>query len=514
MKNLSLAKMQSSQRKSKESLCVLCASARAIGFCALIFLSSACRVGPDYKRPSAPVSPKFKESPPAGWKESKPSDGLLKGKWWEIYNDKQLNALEERVSVSNQNVKQAEALYQEARATVRAARSALFPTVAAGFSASATGSGAGGGTPVSSSTGAVVHGASGTSTNFTLPFSASWEPDLWGAIRRTVAGDIDTAQSAAANVENSKLLFQSELAQDYFGIRGIDAQAALLTRTVASYEDFLQLTQNRFSGGIASGLDISLAQTQLYAAQSQLVDLGVQRAAFEHGIAILIGKPPAEVTIPKEGSLILPPPVPVGVPSELLERRPDIASSERQVAAANEQIGIAIAAYYPTLTLTGGAGFTSSSLATLIQWPSRFWSVGASLAETLFDAGRRRAIVDQQRAAYDATVAAYRQTVLTAFQQVEDNLAALRILQEESAKVDQTIGAARDALAISTVQYQQGTADYLTVITSQVALLNSQETAVTTLTRRLTASVGLVEALGGGWNASQLPTPRQVRSRN
>ncbi|HLH41514.1 MAG TPA: efflux transporter outer membrane subunit [Bryobacteraceae bacterium] len=486
---------------------------RAICFCAPVFLVCSCRVGPDYKRPPAPVTPKFKETPPAGWKESKPSDGLRKGKWWEIYNDRQLNALEEQVAVSNQNVKQAEALFQEARATVRAARSALFPTLAADLSAAAAGSGSSGGTPVSSSTGAVVHGASGTTTAFTLPFSASWEPDLWGAIRRTVSGDIDSAQSAAANVENSKLLFQSELAQDYFGIRGIDAQAELLTRTVASYEEFLRLTENRFNGGIASGLDISLAQTQLYAAQSQLIDLGVQRAAFEHGIAVLIGKPPAEVTIPKEGSLTLPPPVPVGVPSELLERRPDIASAERQVAAANEQIGVARAAYYPTLTLTGAVGFASSALTTLIQWPSRFWSVGASLAETLFDAGQRRAVVDQRRAAYDATVAAYRQTVLTAFQQVEDNLAALRVLQQESAKVDQTIQAARDALAISTVQYEQGTANYLTVITSQIALLNSQLTAVTTVMRRLTASVGLVEALGGGWDVSKLPLPREVSSR-
>jgi NodT family efflux transporter outer membrane factor (OMF) lipoprotein len=257
-------------------------------------------------------------------------------------------------------------------------------------------------------------------------------------------------------------------------------------------------------------LDVALAQTQLYAAQSQLIDLGVQRAAFEHAIAILIGKPPAEVTIPVEASLGLPPPVPVGVPSELLERRPDIASAERNVAAANEQIGIAIAAYYPTLTLTGVVGFASPSLRTLINWPSRFWSVGASLAETLFDAGRRRAIVDEQRAAYDATAAAYRQTVLTAFQQVEDNLAALRVLQDESAKVDQTIQAARDTLAISTAQYREGTADYLNVITSQVALLNSQITAVNTLTRRMTASVGLVEALGGGWDVAKLPSARAV----
>jgi NodT family efflux transporter outer membrane factor (OMF) lipoprotein len=493
-----------------KSVCVLCAFARATCFCALVFLPSACRVGPDYKRPSAPTSPRFKEAPPAGWKESKPSDGLVKGKWWEIYNDKKLNALEEQVSISNQNVKQAEEIYQEARAVVKEARSALFPTVGAGFSATASGTGASSGAPVASGQGTVIHSSGGTSTAFALPFSASWEPDLWGSIRRSVTGAIDTAQSDAANIENAKLLYQSELAQDYFGIRGIDAEAELLNRTITSYQEYLQLTQNRFAGGIASGLDIALAQTQLYGAQTQLIDLGVQRAAYEHAIAVLIGKPPAEFSIPVEASLMLPPPVPVGVPSELLERRPDIASAERLVAAANEQIGIAIAAYYPTVTLTGSTGFASTTLRQLIQWPSRFWSVGASLAETLFDAGRRHAVVVQQRRAYDATVAAYRQTVLTAFQQVEDNLAALRILQDESAKVDQTIQAARDTLTISSAQYQQGTADYLTVILSQTALLNSQVTAVTTLTRRLTASVGLVEALGGGWDVSKLPSPHDV----
>jgi NodT family efflux transporter outer membrane factor (OMF) lipoprotein len=439
---------------------------------------------------------------------------LLKGKWWEIYNDKELNALEDQVGVSNQNVLQAEATYQEARATVRVARSALFPVVGASLSATASGSGASNGAPVASTgTGAIVSGGSGTRTAFNLPFSASWEPDLWGNIRRGVTAGVATAQSAAADVQNAKLLFQSELAQDYFGIRGIDAEASLLTRTQVSYAEYLQLTQNRFAGGIASGLDVSQARTQLYGVESQLIDLGVQRAAFEHAIAILIGKPPSEVSVPTEASLTVPPPVPVGVPSALLERRPDIASAERKVAAANEEIGIAMAAYYPALSLTGAAGVASSTLTTLISWPSRFWSVGAALAETLFDAGRRRAVVDEQRAAYDATVAAYRQTVLTAFQQVEDNLSALRILQDESGKIQQTIEAAQETLGISTAQYRAGTADYLTVIAAQAALLNSQVTATTVLTRRLTASVGLVEALGGGWDTSKLPSRQAVASR-
>jgi NodT family efflux transporter outer membrane factor (OMF) lipoprotein len=438
---------------------------------------------------------------------------MLKGKWWEIYNDPELNSFEDRVAVSNQNVLQAQAVYEQARAAVRVARSSLFPTVGTtpGVSASGTGGGNPGTAIASTGTGALVGGAQGTRTSFNLPFSASWAPDFWGNIRRGVTAASASAQSAAADVENAKLLYQAELAQDYFGIRGIDAETRLLTRTEVSYREYLQLTQNRFAGGIASGLDIAQAETQLYGVQSQLIDQGVQRAAYEHAIAILTGRPPAEVSVLQEGALAVPPEVPVGVPSQLLERRPDIAIAERKVAAANEEIGIAMAAFYPQITLTGSGGLVNSALQTLFTWPSRFWSVGASLAETLFDAGRRRAIVAEQRAAYDATVDAYRQTVLTAFQQVEDNLSALRILQEESAKLQETIGAAQRALELSTAEYQAGTVDYLTVISSQAALLNAEVSASSALTRRLTASVGLVRALGGGWDKSQLPTVAEVR---
>jgi NodT family efflux transporter outer membrane factor (OMF) lipoprotein len=347
-------------------------------------------------------------------------------------------------------------------------------------------------------------------TDFTLPFNASWEPDLWGSVRRGVTAGIATAEAQAANVANVRLLFQAELAQDYFGLHGIDGEVELLTRTQGSYEEFLTLTRNRFSAGIASDLDVAQAEAQLYAVQAQLMDLGVQRAAFEHAIAVLIGKAPAELTIPPVALTGSPPPVPLGVPSELLERRPDIASAERQVAAANEQIGIAMAAFYPNLNLTGSAGFASSSLAQWLTWPSRFWSVGPQLAATLFDGGRRRGIVAQQQAAYDATVAGYRQTVLTAMQQVEDNLAALRILSGEADKVQQTVQAASRALDISAAQYRAGTASYLTVISSQATLLSANVTAVTLLTRRLTASVLLINALGGGWTTSQLPTGQQA----
>jgi NodT family efflux transporter outer membrane factor (OMF) lipoprotein len=341
----------------------------------------------------------------------------------------------------------------------------------------------------------------------------SWEPDLWGNLGRGVTANAALAQSAAAQLENARLLFQAELAQDHFQLHGIDGEVDLLNRTAASYQEFLTLTKNRFAAGVASDLDVAQAESQLYATQSELIDLGVERAALEHAIAILTGKAPVEVTVPPATPQSPPPPVPIGVPSELLERRPDIAGAERRVASANEQIGIAMAAFYPQLTLSGSAGFQSSSFVKWFGLPSRFWSVGPQLAETLFDAGRRRAVVAQQQAAYDATVAAYRQTVLTAFQQVEDNLAALRILAEEADKVQQTIQAANRALNISTAQYKAGTTSYLTVITSQATLLSSQRTAVILLTRRLTASVLLVEALGGGWSTSQLPSMRDVAQK-
>jgi NodT family efflux transporter outer membrane factor (OMF) lipoprotein len=382
----------------------------------------------------------------------------------------------------------------------------LFPTATTAPAITAAGSGGG----ASSATGS---GASGSRTSFNLPFNVSWEPDLWGNIRRGVTASAAIAQSLAAEVGNARLLYQAELAQDYFGLHGLDGEAELLTRTEASYEEYLALTQNRFSAGIASDLDVAQAESQLYQVQSQLMDLGVQRAAFEHAIAILTGKAPAELTIPQAALKTPPPPVPLGVPSELLERRPDIASAERQVAAANEQIGIAMAAFYPTLSLTGSAGLQGSSLAKWFTWPSRFWSVGPQLAETLFDAGRRRGIVAEEQASYDATVAAYRETVLTAMQQVEDELAALRILAGEADKVQQTVQAANRALDVSSAQYRAGTAGYLTVITSQATLLNADVTAVNLLTRRLTASVLLIEALGGGWNVSQLPTKQDVTAR-
>jgi len=469
----------------------------------LLLVSTGCAVGPNYKRPSVAAPPAFKEQTPvnfkeaeaAGWKQSQPGDAYSKGRWWELYNDTALNALEERVNVSNQNVLEAEAQYRGAKAAVSVARAALSPTVTTAPAA----------TFARGATSASTSGTSGSPKSFTLPFNVSWEPDLWGNIRRGVTASAATAQSLAANVGNARLLYQAELAQDYFGLHGNDGEAELLARMEASYKEYVTLTGNRASAGVASDLDVAEAETQLYAIQSQLMDLGVQRAAFEHAIAILIGEPPADLAIPPAMLNASPPAVPLGLPSELLERRPDIASAERQVAAANEQIGIAMAAFYPNLSLTGSTGAESSSLAKWFTWPSRFWSVGPQLAETLFDAGRRRGVVVEQEAAYDATVAAYRETVLTAMQQVEDNLAALRILAGEADKLQQTIQAANRALEISSARYRSGTADYLTVITAQATLLNADVTAITLLTRRLSASVLLIEGLGGGWNASQFP---------
>ena len=503
--------MTLTERSGQWSRAALSRLALATG---LLLLAGCVKVGPNYTNaPPLPTPPAFKEQAPLsfkeaeaeGWKQSQPGDAYLKGKWWEVYNDPALNALEEQVSISNQNVLQSEALYREAKAAVRVARAALYPTV--GSAPGITGTGLGG-AAAGANSGIVL--AQSNHSLFDLPLSASWEPDLWGNIRRGITAAATTAQATEGDLENAKLLYQSELAQDYFGLRGADAEAALLTRTDDSYSEYLNLTRNRFNGGVASDLDVAQAEAQLYGTQAQLIDLGVQRAQYEHAIAIMMGKAPSELTIPAIEELRLPPAVPVGVPSQLLERRPDVAAAERRVASANEQIGIAISAFYPMLTLNGGVGLESSSLLKWFTWPARVWSAGPQLSETLWDAGRRRAVVDEQRAAYDATAAAYRQTVLTAMQQVEDNLAALRILEGEASKLQDTIESANRALVVSTAQYTAGTANYLTVITAQATLLTAQVNAVTLETRRLTSSVVLIQALGGGWNSSDLPTTQAL----
>lgn len=477
---------------------------------AVLLFFSACSVGPKYQRPNAPVPTAYKEAPPAAtdeagnWKPSQPSDGAAKGKWWEIYHDPALNALEAQVSVSNQNILAAEAQYREARDAVRIARSGLFPAV--GGSASIVNSGS------SRNLGTGASPTSGSHTVYSLPVDLSYVADIWGSIRRSVTASAEVAQLTAAQLENARLSLQAELAVDYFQLHGTDGIQDLLEHTVKSYQEYLTLTQNRYQGGVASGADVAQAETQLHTARAQLIDLGVARAQFEHAIAILTGKAPAELSIPQAALKATPPPIPAGVPSALLERRPDIAAAERQMAAANEQIGIAQSAYYPTLTLGASAGLESSSFLKWISWPSRFWSVGPQLAETLFDAGRRHAQTDQARAAFDATVANYRQTVLTSFQQVEDNLAALRVLNEEARAEDDAVKAAQRSLQISTDQYKAGTVSYLEVITTQAIALQDERSAVDIQTRRMVASVLLVEALGGGWDASKLPAQHDLES--
>jgi NodT family efflux transporter outer membrane factor (OMF) lipoprotein len=470
----------------------------------LLLVSSACMVGPNYKRPAAPQTPAYKEPLPEGWKEAQPNDGAIRGKWWEIYNDPQLNALEEQVSISNQNVLAAEANFRAARYAVRIARAGLYPTVSIGPSIGVSRSS--GGTGGGSTSG----GPTSVSGLYSLLGSASWTADIWGSVRRGVRASEATAQADFALLENARLSYQSELAEDYFDLHGTDGDIDLLDRTTKSYEEYLTLTQNRYKAGVASGGDVALAQTQLDTTRAQLIDLGVARAQFEHAIAILTGKPPSAVTVTAALLKTPPPAVPVEVPSTLLERRPDIAAAERTVAAANEQIGIAVAAYYPTLTLSATGGFEATNIVKWFSLPSQFWSLGAQLPEVVFEGGKRRAQVSMTEAQYDATVASYRQAVLTAFQQVEDNLAALRILAEEATAVDRAVKAAEDSLTIATYQYKAGTVNYLTVITAQATALADEKTAVDLLTRRLTSSVLLIQALGGGWDSKTVPTPSEL----
>jgi len=464
------------------------------GVAGLLLTSGGCVVGPNYKTPSVPVPSAFKEEPPAGWKDAQPNDGVIRGKWWTIYGDPKLGALEAQVNISNQNVLQAEALYRQAKAAVSVSRAAQSPTV--GTSPSA----------VNARSASI-----GSTGEYSVPFSFSYQIDIWGSIRRTVAANSATAQASEAQLENARLLYQSELATDYFEIQGLDASRQLLEETVKSYEKYAELTKNRFDGGVASQGDVALAQTALETARAQLVDLGVQRAQFEHAAAVLVGKAPAELSITDTGKQSVPPVIPMAIPSSLLERRPDIAAAERQVAASNEQIGITKAAFYPTLTLGASAGSQTTSITDLLSWPTRFWSVGPTLAETLFDGGKRRAQVQSAQASYDANVANYRQTVLTAFQQVEDGLAQLRILSNEAEITDRAVKAAQQSLSISTIQYTGGLANYLQVITSQTSALQNEHTAVDLLTRRMVASVTLIQALGGGWDASQLPSTAALR---
>jgi NodT family efflux transporter outer membrane factor (OMF) lipoprotein len=490
---------------------------------------AGCSVGPDYVRPSAPTPAAYKDT--GNWKPANPQDAVVRGKWWEIYHDPELNALEEKVNISNQNVIEAEANFRQAAAAVKVARASFFPTITTNpsivgtqsQSLSSTGSG-GGTTGVTTGTGSTT--GNGTTTGGTvvsagrgggggggiepegvydLPLQLSYFVDVWGSVRRQVEENTATAQASFATLENARLSYQATLAQDYFSLRGLDAEAKLLNDTVTSYQTYLTLTKNRYASGIASQGDVAAAQTQLETTQAQLIDVGVSRAQYEDAIATLIGEPASLLRLKDRPLTAEPPRVPAGVPSALLERRPDIAEAERNVAAANAAVGVQVAGYYPQITLNASTSLNTVQIAQVFSGPEFVWSVGPAIAQTIFDAGKTHGLVQEAQASYDATVAAYRQTVLTAFQQIEDDLSGLRILEDESGVETGAVQAAKQSLDVTTNLYKQGVDDYLQVITTQAILLNDQVAEVNIATRRMTTSVLLVEALGGGWNYNQLP---------
>jgi NodT family efflux transporter outer membrane factor (OMF) lipoprotein len=473
---------------------------------AVLVVLGGCSVGPPYHRPATDAPQAYKELTQAqfkdtdGWKVAAPQDDRIRGKWWELFGDAQLNALEEQVNGANQTVAVAYASFMQARALVKEAQAQYWPTLTVGAGVTRGRSPATGALPAS------------TSNDFSLPFDASWTPDLWGKVRNLVKGNIAAAQSSAADLANAQLTAQAELAVDYFELRSQDALIALTNDTVTAYTESLEVTRAQYETGIGSDEAVIQAQVQLQTTQVQATNLAIARAQYQHAMAVLVGQSASTFAVPVAQTTVQPPAVPFGVPSQLLERRPDVAADERLMAQANAQIGVADAAYFPTLTLSATAGFESASSATWLTWPSRFWSVGPSLSETIFDGGLRSATVAQYRAAYDQSVATYRQTVLTAFQQVEDNLASLRILSQEIAQQDLAVTLSQRYVTIATDRYKLGLDPYLDVITAQTSLFSNQQAAVTLRLQQLTASVQLIEAVGGGWDSSQLPSSGDIRA--
>ena len=470
---------------------------RPLAFVVLAFSLGACTLGPDYQRPELPMTAEFKQA--EGWKVANPADALERGDWWRLYGDAGLNALVVRLNLSNQNLAAAEAQYRQARALVRGARSQLFPTV--GSSAGATRSGQGRSTTSTAQTGSSV---SGISENYSVGLDAAWELDIWGRLRRNLEANQANMQATAADLAAVRLSLQSELVQTYLRLRVMDEQQRLLNQTVEAFARSLRLTENQYRAGIVPKSDVTQALTQLRSTEAQAIDLQWQRAQMEHAIAVLIGVPPAELNITELDEIPELPAVPLALPSQLLERRPDIASAERQVIAANAQIGVAEAAWYPDLTLSASAGYRNSSFSDLISLPNRFWSLGPQLAVTLLDFGGRRADLEAAEANYDLTVANYRQTVLDSFREVEDNLVQLRVLAAEAVVQRQALEAAQESLRLIQNQYRAGTVDFLSVATVQTSALNNERTYLTLLGDQLAASVQLIAALGGGWEEAQL----------
>jgi NodT family efflux transporter outer membrane factor (OMF) lipoprotein len=471
---------------------------RLVAYSVLILaalLLTGCAVGPKYKTPAVPVPPVYKEA--ANWKTAQPNDQNLGGNWWEIFSDPQLNSLEQQINVSNQNLKAAVAQYQQSRAALRYVRADYYPTVTAGPSATRQ-MYSNNRPPQSTFDGE-------TFNDFVLPVNFSYQVNAWGRVSKNVESYREQAQASAADLAVVNLSMHAALAIDYFAARSLDAEEKLLQDTVAQYQQAFQLNEDRFQGGLASKVEVEQARTILETTRAQMVDVGVARAQYEHAVAVLVGKPPAEFTLPPLPLTAPPPSIPIGFPSTLLERRPDIAAAERRVASANAQVGLAKTAYYPLVNIGASGGFESGSLTTLLQGPSGFWAVGSSAVVTLFDVGRRRAVNDQAKAGYDASVASYRETVLTAFQQIEDNLAALRILEQEAGVQSTAVEAAERSLSLSNTRYEGGVTSYLEVITAQNAALTDEVTAVNVLGRREANAVLLIEALGGGWDSADLP---------
>lgn len=485
------------------------AAALAMG-AALFLLPAGCAVGPDYKRPAMSVPASFKEDPV--WRTAAPDDGAKRGPWWEVFNDPVLNQLEAQVATSNQSVQEAIANYEEARQVVRSDRTGYLPTVSADLSADRTRS------PAYLSTSTVTTGSAPTVTTsqgkgltsslYTGELEASWEPDIWGKLRRTVEADVSAAQADAADVALARLSMQATLAQDYIGLRASDDKIRLLEDAVKAYKRTVSITKNKYSVGVSARSDIITAQTELDSTQAQLIDVGIQRAQYEHAVAVLVGKAPAELSIPRRADIGLTlPKIPPQLASTLLQRRPDIAAAERQVAEANAKVGVQTAAYFPALTLSAAGGYESPKLQDIISAPYRFWTIGASAADSLLDWGQRHDLVLSAKAGFDAAAANYKLTVLTALQQVEDNLAGLRILKEEAAIQDAAVSEAAQASQIALNEYNAGTVDFTTVVAAQVTELTNRETALGIVQSQLTDSVLLIQALGGGWTTADLPHP-------
>ena len=495
---------------------------RTTRLCAAVLslIVSGCVVGPKYHPPTTQSPAVYKESPTQfketeGWRVAQPADATLRGKWWEIFNDPELNALEEQLNIDNQNIKAFFENFMAARALVRQARSQYLPKVAVApsISRSLASANLGGATSLTTTGAGTATSGKGPSTFYSLPFEASWAPDLWGKIRNTVRQSQYSAQVSAADLENERLIEQASLAQYFFEIRGQDQLQKIVNETVEADRKAFELTRSLYETGINDQISVVQAQTALQSAQAAATNVGIARALYEHAIAVLVGKAASGFSIPVKPMTVAPPPIPVGVPSQLLERRPDIAAAERTMAAANATIGIAYAAYYPNLTLSASAGFESSSISQWLAWPSRFWSIGSSTSETIFDGGLRRATVQQYVATYNADLASYRQTVLAAFQQVEDALAEVRILSNQIQQQQEAVNSAQTYLKLEQGRYETGIDPFLYVLIAQTTLLADQQILISLQVQQMTSAVALVEALGGGWDRSQLPSPSQVTKK-